>query len=61
MKCVCGGKLKVNNTVVQGETVVRYRFCSKCSKKIKTIEVNVVRQQNDRFVLKEIKRLIDTL
>ena len=61
MKCACNGKMRVSHTVVQGEKVIRYRFCDKCSKKIKTIELNLAYSQNERFVLSRIRDLIGSL
>jgi len=61
MKCICGGKTKVNKTVVSEQNVKRYRICTICGKKMITKEVDVAITQNEHFIINKIKDLISEI
>lgn len=52
MMCMCGHKLKVSKTKMQGLKVARLRYCPKCDETLETEERVINRRSGKKHYLK---------
>lgn len=60
MKCIdCGGPTQVNRTIQKGNYVIRYRQCTLCDIRFKTIETHDLNFMQTRYLVKQLQNTVE--